>query len=181
MNPVLSGSNQLGPKSLSYFALAALIGLSLVVPAAGSGAVVGDDYPARKPGLWEMTVDTGNGPPKAAQYCIDSVTDVAMGKMGQATIGDVCSRYETRRDGNAVTSDSICRIGKSQVTTHTVTTFVEDTSSHAVSTSHFDPPMPGGDADGKVTRDGRWVGPCAADMRPGDMIINGRKMHIPTN
>jgi hypothetical protein len=29
-----------------------------------------------------------------------------------------------------------------------------------------------------MTIDAKWLGPCAADQKPGDMIIAGRKMNV---
>jgi len=157
-------------------ALLLAAGLAAALPAAAANFA---DYPPRRPGLWEMTIDSGRGQQQVVQYCVDAATDAALQKMGQASMGGMCSRVEMHRTGATLTADATCRMANSEVTTHSVTTFTGDTASHTVSTSHFNPPMAGGMADSKMTQDGRWLGACAADMRPGDMIINGNKMHMP--
>jgi hypothetical protein len=38
--------------------------------------------------------------------------------------------------------------------------------------------MPSGGGAMKMTIDAKWLGPCAADQKPGDTIINGMKMNV---
>jgi hypothetical protein len=152
--------------AISFFAL---------MPAAFS-----DELPARKPGLWEITISHREGKPNVARYCIDAATDANMRDLGQSTMGNICSKQESHRSGNSVTHDSICRIGSSEVTSHTVITFIDDTAYKSEMTFHYNPPMYGGLTDANSTQDAKWLGPCGSDMQPGDMIIQGQKMHIPT-
>lgn len=139
-----------------------------------------EDIPARKPGLWEITMNVGEATPRVVRYCIDAATDAAMRDMGQATTDSICRRHDVHRDGATLTNDSVCRIGSSEVTSHSVTTFTADTSYILVMKSHYDPPTKAGLADTTTTQNAKWVGPCGADMKPGDMIVQGMKMHIPS-
>lgn len=170
------GAIAVGGGRLATVVITALL---LLAPAA-SNAAGAADYPPRKAGLWEMTIDTGRGPPQMARYCVDAATDAALQKMGQGSMGQMCSRFELHRSGATMTADAVCRMGDTQVTTHSVTTFTANTATHTVATSRFDPPMQGGMAEARMTQDGRWIGPCDSDMQPGDMVINGNKMHMPT-
>ena len=152
--------------------VAALLGLTRNAQA--------DDFPARKPGLWEVTMNLGQSRPRVIRYCIDAATDAQLRDMGQNMVDGRCSRREFHRIGNILTSDSVCKIGTSEVTSHSVTTFADDTSYATVVTSHYDPPSSLGHSDTKTTQDAKWIGPCEPDLQPGDMIVQGRKMHIPT-
>lgn len=137
-----------------------------------------DDFPARKPGLWEITMNLGKPSPTVARYCIDAATDAQMRDMGQSATDDICSRREVHRAGDTLTSDSVCKVGSSELTSHAVTTFTDDTAYSTVITSHYNPPFMG-KADSTTTQAAKWLGPCGSDLQPGDMIVQGRKMHIP--
>lgn len=139
-----------------------------------------DDLPARKPGLWEMTMTLGRTPPHIVRYCLDTATDAEMRRFGEAQTVNRCSRHDVQRSGNTVTIEAVCNSGLSEVTTHSVTTFLDDTGYSTVASSHFEPPMRVGLADSKTTQEAKWIGPCSADMQPGDMIVQGRKMRMPT-
>ena len=168
------------PSAAARLATALCVAASLMAIGSVAGRAAGAiDYPPRKPGLWQMSVDTGRGPAQTMQYCIDAATDAALMKMGQASMGQACSKFDARRSGTTVTTDSVCNMGNAEVTTHSVTTFTGETATHTVATSHFSPPMPGGMADATMTRDGKWMGPCGPDMQPGDMMINGNRMRMP--
>ena len=143
-------------------------------------AAYADEFTPRKAGLWEITMSSEQAPPQVTRYCIDAAVETRMHAMGNTDMADLCSRHDTQRSGTTVTADSVCRVGPSQVTSHTVTTLTGDTAYTTVITSHYDPPMLGGRADSKMTQDAKWLGPCGADMQPGDMIIQGQKVHMPT-
>lgn len=142
-------------------------------------AAYADEFPPRKPGLWEITMSSEQAPPEVTRTCIDAAFEAKMHAMGNTDTAGLCSRHDTQRSGNTVTGDSVCRVGSSQVTSHTVTTLTDDTAYTMVMMAHYDPPMFGGRADSKMTQEAKWLGPCGADMQPGDMIIHGQKMHIP--
>lgn len=138
-----------------------------------------DEFPVRKPGLWEITMTLRNAPPRVSRLCIDAATEARMRTLGQTDATGLCSRRNVSRSGDIVTIDSVCRIGSSEVTTHAVTTITGDTAYRTESASHFDPPTHGGMVDSNMTQDAKWLGPCGPDMQPGDMMIGGHKMHMP--
>jgi hypothetical protein len=64
------------------------------------------------------------------------------------------------------------------MTTHAVTKFTADVAYRTEADTRMDPPMPGR-GEMKITQDGKWVGPCPADMTPGDVAMgNGAKMNV---
>ena len=140
-----------------------------------------DDYPPRKPGLWEITMNlaSAHAPPMVSKMCIDTATDAALYKIGSDAPGIQCSRRDIVRSGQTMTIDSVCNMGNRTFTTHAITVFTDDVAYHTDNTSHIDPPLTPGQAETKTSQDAKWVGPCPADMKPGDMMLpNGVKMNI---
>ena len=139
-----------------------------------------DDYPPRKPGLWELTMASANAklPPNSAQLCIDKATDAALYAFGMAASSKACSKSQIKVSGRVVTVDTTCQIGTSQQTTHATTTFIGDTAYHTQTNAHFDPPLYGR-SDSATTHDAKWLGPCPEAMRPGDIVTaTGIRMNI---
>ena len=159
-----------------------MIRLSALITAALCGfapLASAQEMPARKPGLWETSMDSGRRDAQVMSLCVDAAVEAKARDMGAGTMGSVCSQHSAHRDGNTITSDSVCQIGSRQVTSHSVTTITGDSAYTTVMKSHFDPPMQGAGADQTMTQSAKWLGPCPADMKPGDMMMNGMKMQMP--
>ena len=141
-----------------------------------------DELIHRKPGLWLIETQMSNSPRKMEQkLCLDAASDAALQKLGgQMAAGMTCAKRNLTRNGNQLIYDGVCTMNKSTVTSHGVTTFAGDITYHTDSKSHWDPPMMGR-ADSSTTQNGKWSGPCPADMKPGDMIMpGGMKMNVVT-
>jgi hypothetical protein len=154
--------------------------IALFVAATCSSAIVrADQLPQRRPGLWEITrinVDANN-PARTSKICIDAATETLLRDMGTSVAKSICSKAAVSVSGNAVSVDSVCQIDRSRLTNHTVITFTSDTTYHHVASTHFDPPL-FGRADSTNEMDGRWLGPCTAGMRPGDVITAMGKVNL---
>jgi len=140
-------------------------------------AAYADDFPARKPGLWEITMNTGRTPPQVMRFCIDAATDAEMRNIGQNAGSGACGRPTMQRSGNVLTSDTVCHVGTSEMITHTVTTLNGDAGYHADIAIRINPPTPGGGVQ-NMTQDAKWSGPCGAGMKPGDIMTPQGKMNI---
>ncbi|MEJ8858983.1 DUF3617 family protein [Variovorax robiniae] len=161
-------------KPLTAAALSLLCGTAL--------AASPTDYPPRKPGLWEMTLQTGASGGKApaghvTQQCIDAASDKAMREMGMGVGEKMCSKQEMRAEGGGFVVDSVCRIDlgngtASTATTHGVITGDFGSAYRMVMRSTYDPPMMGR-AQGETIMEAKWVGPCKAGQKPGDMVMPG--------
>ena len=91
---------------------------------------------------------------------------------------ETCSKNEIKRSGNRMTIDSVCKFGESTATSHSVFTGSFDSAYRVETKSSYDPPMMGM-KEGSVVMEAKWLGPCKADQRPGDMILgNGMKMNM---
>ena len=138
------------------------------------------EFPKRKSGLWEIetasTAHTGATP--KAQICIDQKSDDALNEIGTGMSKQMCSKSDVRREGDAIVSDSVCKFGATNITTHSVVTGRFDSAYKVDTRSTYEPPMNGRKENAAVIQ-ARWIGPCKADQKPGDMILpNGVKFNI---
>jgi len=156
--------------SVARVAGMALIALAIAIPAVARA----DDPPSRKPGLWELATSMKDAP--KTQMCVDATSEATFNAMGAGTMKETCSQVQGHRDGARYTQDSVCKLMGSTLTSHTVMTFVSDAEYTVEVASHYDPPLMG-KADSTTTMNGKWIGPCGADMKPGDMMVNGMKLH----
>ena len=81
-----------------------------------------------------------------------------------------------QKSGNTVTIDSICTTPRGTVTSHVVLTGSFD-SAYTMTVTAQGTGLPNG--GNTTTMTVKWLGPCAADQKPGDMIMpNGMKINI---
>ena len=152
----------------------------LLASATACGAAQAADFPARKPGLWQvnMTMPGGPMPPQQMKMCIDRNTDSEMQRLGMNASQGMCSKPDITRSGNTVTINSVCKMAQTQASTHAVSQFTGDTAYHTDVTTKFDPPL-AGHAQQMMAQDAKWISPCPADMKPGDVVMpNGMKMNM---
>jgi len=138
------------------------------------------DFPKRKSGLWEIETSSAarQGAPQKAQMCIDQKSADALSEMGTGMTKKMCSKNDVRREGAAIVSDSVCTFGSSTITTHSVITGKFDSAYKVDTRSTYDPPL-NGMTEGAAVIQARWIGPCKADQKPGDMILpNGMKINV---
>ena len=137
----------------------------------------GAELPSRKPGLWEIKMNAENraaGP--TIRQCIDASTDQMMQQSAGALAQSVCSKRDVQRTATGITIDSICTMAGKTVTTHAVVAGNFD-SAYTMTVTPQGEALPAGTRT--MTMSARWLGPCAADQKPGDMIMaNGMKMNI---
>jgi len=160
--------------------LALAFALACIAPAAAL------ELPARKAGLWEitMTFDGRTMPPQVSQHCVDAATDKLMSSIGgNMRPGSACSKQDVSRVGNTIVVDSVCQVGATTTTSHGVITGDFNSAYTIKSTSKREggPAIPGMPKDGttSMTIDAKWTGACKADQKPGDMIMaDGRKVNI---
>jgi hypothetical protein len=139
---------------------------------AAVGLARADDFPRRKPGLWETTM-TGEAnrahEPRTSRLCTDRAFEDLMIKKGMDMMS-TCEKRDVKASGNIITVKSVCQFGKSNLTSTGVWTYKGDTAYQMVSDGTFDPPM-GATSKTHSVQEGKWVGACPVDMKPGDMVI----------
>lgn len=158
---------------MGRFVAAVVLGFSLVPPA------LADEMPVRKPGLWEVKTILGHGgrPALTVRQCIDPETDEMMmssaGPLSQAA----CRKRAVQRAGDSITVDSTCTLKDRTATAHAVITGSLDSAYTMTVTTQSDA-LPGGKLT--LTMTGKWLGPCLANQKPGDVILpGGFKLNVP--
>jgi hypothetical protein len=149
------------------------------------GAVVTDalaaDVPKRKPGLWEIKqsmqgMPAGAPTPPPMQQCIDEKTDDLLQQRAQNDMKSACPQNEIKRDGDRVILHSVCKMDKTTITSDGTLTGNFDSAYRGTMKVKYDPPMQGM-SEMTMNMEGRWLGPCKADMKPGDVMFNGKKFN----
>ena len=153
-----------------------LIGLTSMLVLIGALPLLADELPTRKAGLWQLEMNIGGRIAQTMQQCIDAATD----QMMQAGAGPVpradCSKRDVQKSGTTITIDTACTVNGKPSTTHSVITGSFDSAYTMTSTSQSDT-APGGKMT--ITIAAKWLSACAADQKPGDMIMsNGMKTNI---
>jgi len=136
------------------------------------------ELPSRKPGLWEikMNFESRNIPGQTMQQCIDASTDQMMQSGVGASGQNTCSKRDVQRSADSITIDSICTVGGKATGSHAVITGSFD-SAYTMTVTSDSAAAPGGKST--ITMAAKWLGPCTADQKPGDMIMaNGTKINV---
>jgi hypothetical protein len=152
----------------------AFLALACIALPLAAGAA---DLPKRKSGQWEISTRQPGGPPgPVAQMCIDEKTDDLTRQLAAGSIS--CSKQDLRREGDRYVSESICRIGDSTATTRAVFSGTFDSAYQADIEAKYSPPLMGM-SEGRSTMSARWLGPCRAGQRPGDITMpNGTVINV---
>jgi hypothetical protein len=151
------------------------VGAALFLLVASAVSISAAELPARKAGLWDIKTTASAGRSVQIQQCVDAKTDQAM----QAHVGSMpqrdCSKRDVQKSGATTTIDSVCTVAGKTLTAHVVITGNFDSDYTMVITSQSDAQP----AQRTTTMSAKWLGPCAADQKPGDMIMpNGMKMNL---
>ena len=156
-----------------------LLGLTLTLT---SSLALADSFPDREPGLWEISITSGNSQaPQGMKECIDSATDAKMMQMGTditKSMNGTCSQQELKKTASGFESNSECKMMGSTIKSKATFSgdFKRTYFGEIVST--FTPPLMGqSTSTTKITA--KHTGSCGADMKPGEIIMaNGMKMNM---
>lgn len=134
------------------------------------------EMPDRKPGLWEIKVNAGaQMPAMTMQQCTDATTDKDMSSTFGPMAKEMCSKQDMQKTATGLVIDSTCTVSGVTSTSHTE--IVGDfNSAYTVKVStKGDGKIP----DSVTTMEAKWMGPCKADQKAGDIVMpGGMKMNI---
>jgi len=133
----------------------------------------------RKPGLWEVKTVIGDGktPARVVQQCIDATTDQMLQSIAGPLNPATCPQRNVAHTGAGLTVDFKCAVAGKPATAHSVMTGSFEGAYTLTVTAESDA-LAGGKMT--MTMDGKWLGACAADQRPGDVVLgNGMKINVP--
>jgi hypothetical protein len=177
---VIAALHQSVERRMNRVEVATRLGALVLLGGATCDVACADEFPPRKPGLWQidMSMPSGPMPPQQMKMCIDAGTDAEMYKLGMSASQSMCDKPEITRSGSTVTVNTACKRGESHMNTHSVTKFTGDTAYHTDASTKIDPPM-AGRGESAMMQDAKWVSVCPADMQPGDVTMgNGMKMNM---
>jgi hypothetical protein len=158
---------------MRQIATASVLALLWAVPACAA------DELSRKPGLWEVktTIDAPNAPERVVQQCINAATDQMLQSVAGPFNPATCEGRSTQHASDATTIDFKCNVAGKPATAHSVVTGSLD-SAYTMKVTAQSESLPSGRI--VMTMDGKWLGPCAADQKPGDVVLsNGVKVNVP--
>jgi Protein of unknown function (DUF3617) len=151
----------------------------------GAGVVSAQTLPKMKAGMWESIVvkqggdvkkDAQSEVPKTTMCINDSVMEQIM-KMGQGISQQMCSKNTSQISGNKMTGSAECKMGGSTISSTSTTTFNGDSSYRTEAKAVYSPPLYGMKETVTVT-EAKYVGPCAAGMKPGDINARGVTFNV---
>jgi hypothetical protein len=157
---------------MSRPSVAARLAPAVAAVLAAAASASAQELPARRPGLWEVTLQTTNAPSQTVRQCIDEKTDAAMQRFTQGLDLKHCSRNSWRRDGERHLGEAECRLGASTMTSRSVFSGDFSRSYRGEIDSRYQPPV-AGVGHAKVTIVARWVGACPAGWTGGDIEVPG--------
>ena len=140
-------------------------------------------YPHRKAGLWRQTMSMAGGPAMPpTEICLDDASQAKLSMMGQEMSRNHCAppQFTRNLDGSFSFSAS-CDMGENGHSTTTGTVSGDFNSSYqtAIDSKITGAATAAANGEHKMTMTAAWVGPCAPDQKPGDMIMpGGMKMNM---
>jgi hypothetical protein len=150
------------------------LGLCLlaVVPADRASA---DDLPIRKAGLWEIKMaKTGSPlPDMTMQHCTDETTDKDMNNMVSPMAKQICSKQDIQKTATGFVSDSLCSVAGVSIASHSEINGDFNSAYTVTTTSHSDLGNKGAPRDTVTKIEGKWLGACKPDQKPGDIVMPG--------
>jgi hypothetical protein len=142
----------------------------------GVSAAASSDAPKRKSGLWEMKMSAGHLPGgMTMQQCVDQKSD-DISKMQEAKSN--CTKNVVRREGDKIVAESVCTMEGTTATTRTVFSGQFDSAYKADIRSTYDPPMHGMRESSSMI-EAKWLGPCLAGQKAGDIVMPGMPGGMP--
>jgi len=141
--------------------------IALAVFCTGQAAAL--DLPARKPGLWEVTMifEQRQRAPQVMQQCVDAATDGLLQE--RFSIGQPSCPIHVSRLGSTIVVDWFCWTGR-VMAAHVVFEGDFDSAYTATVMTPDGPPSAAAPPTytTTVTQHAKWLGPCAPSQRPGD-------------
>jgi hypothetical protein len=155
------------------FVLSSTLLLVYAVPALSA------ELPSRKPGLWEVrtSIENVDAPVRVIRQCIDAATDQMLQSIAGPFNPASCPERNVQSSANSTTIDFKCTVDGKPATAHSLITGSLDSAYTMVVTSKSDKSAGGSMT---MTMEGKWLGACAADQKPGDIVLsNGVKINVP--
>ncbi|GLS44083.1 DUF3617 domain-containing protein [Methylobacterium brachythecii] len=156
------------------------LGLAVALSTGSSLAAAADSLPARKAGLWESKNASADGAHSTVRQCIDAATDQQMQGLSDK-MGMDCSKKQLTKTATGYLSETSCKMGTISVEGKAVMTG-DFNASVRIETDSVMTGLPGvtGPKASHTVIESRWLGPCEAGQKPGDIILeSGKTVKLP--
>ena len=133
-----------------------------------SALASGDEMPAQKPGLWQITM-TGEklpGGSRSYKMCQDAASVAAGKASADAHLKNDCSKNSLRREGDTWIADNECTFSGTHVVSHSEMTAHSDDVFHTQIQSTY-----GAGKAQVMTIDHKYLGACEAGQKVGAPIV----------
>ena len=173
---------------MSFRPFAFMAGLAVLAlsPALAQAA---EDLPSRKPGLWESSMKSSDSkmPGTVIKQCVDAETD-KNALMGVSN--GMCDLKWQRLSADRIETETNCKMGpvaatgkgvitgdfNSSIRVETTTTTIASGEAMPAGAPKLNIPS----VTQTVVIEAKWLGPCEAGQKPGDLIMpDGKVMQMP--
>jgi hypothetical protein len=146
---------------------------------------VDEDASSRREGLWAQTVTRDGHRAVMGRFrlCVDPATDERLTLIGAAAGKARCDRRSTKGADGGMSFTSRCRLGHGGLIDTKGEVWSDYRSSYRLHAESVVSGSPLDALNGQHVTDvsARYLGPCPADMAPGDMIVGpGLKVNLGT-
>jgi hypothetical protein len=128
-----------------------------------------------------MKVQNSYGGPEiiTMQHCTDEATDREARSIFAPRTKQVCPKKESQKTATATgyVIDSVCSGAGTPTTSHSEFTGDYNSAYTLKTTSHRED-GPANARDVTITIEGKWLGPCKPDQKPGDSWVGGFRLTI---
>jgi hypothetical protein len=152
-------------------------GLTTALLIATCSAALAGEPIGRKPGQWEVTYTIFERAVRVAHVCVDDASDSALFRSDWFWGEHDCAREEIKREGGTVTLESACLYKGGTIKRNVTLRLSGDVDFYQYDVANVDPPIYGR-SELTIRQAGRWLGPCAAGQKPGDMDIEGKSVNL---
>ncbi|MBN8941789.1 MAG: DUF3617 family protein [Rhizobiales bacterium] len=161
-------------------ALPLVLTVAVIGPAAAQTTV---EFPARRPGQWEIRMDRAQipgAPEMIVKTCVDAASDRQMMQAGMNILQQNCEKRDMRREGGGIVIDAICQMGPMRITSNTVISGDFQATYSVRSNATVQMPGQASPQTSSTVQEARWAGAtCTDGMVPGDIMMpGGQKMNV---
>jgi hypothetical protein len=131
------------------------------------------ELPPRKSGLWRIERSTSGAPSPvgAIEICVDEKTDDVM-RQRMAGQQQKCESMSVTQEAGGIRVHSVCKLERTVATTEGKFTGSFDSAYRAELHVTYAPPIHDL-ASADIVMDAKWLGPCKAGQKAGDIVLPG--------
>ena len=135
-----------------------------------------DELPVIKSGLWETVMSDG-GKSSATTHCVGDQASLKEAlETTKSMMQGMCEQSEITKSGQSYISKFSCNMGVAKLEVASLVTGDFNSEYTVEVKSTINPPLMG-NSGSSSTGKAKYQGACPADMKPGDMIVDGKKMN----